>query len=440
MKRYSTARLRCAPALRLAVALLVAGELLLHAIPAPAAYPLDGFERTGIRRLQAYQLVQEGRLEGRGLPAGALLPLENVRLRLIDSNPDFDINESTPKDAALQKGLEAVFAEREPEYSIAILDITDPSAPRYAALRETETYLPGSVGKILVMGGLFAALAEHYPDPEDRLVVLRDTMVTADRFINTDTHAVPIADILVPELLHRPIQLGDTFSLFEWIDHAVSPSSNAAAATSWKQAMLLRRFGRDYPLSSEAEETFFADAPGEELQRLALETLEAPLRAAGLNVDQLRQGTMFTSGARQVVPGTRSLASPRELLRWLVRLEQGRLVDAWSSLEMKRLIYFTRRRYRYAVSGALNDAAVYFKSGSFYRCTPEPGFRCRQYQGNSTNVMNSVAIVENPAVPDPGKKPRVYLVAMMSNVLRKNSAEDHRDIATEIDRLIARLD
>ena len=100
-------------------------------------------------------------------------------------------------------------------------------------------------------------------------------------------------------------------------------------------------------------------------------------------------------------------------------------------------MYFTRRRYRYAVSPALNNAAVYFKSGSFYRCQNEEGFQCRQYAGNVDNIMNSVAIVENPAVPEPGQTQRVYLVAMMSNVLRKNSAEVHRDLATAIDELIA---
>ena len=115
------------------------------------------------------------------------------------------------------------------------------------------------------------------------------------------------------------------------------------------------------------------------------------------------------------------------------------LVDEFSSQEIKRLLYFTRRRYRYAVSPTLNDAAVYFKSGSFYRCEEEVGFQCRQYAGNVTNIMNSVAIIENPAIPEPGETQRVYLVAMMSNVLRKNSAEDHRDLATEIDQLIAGL-
>ena len=42
--------------------------------------------------------------------------------------------------------------------------------------------------------------------------------------------------------------------------------------------------------------------------------------------------------------------------------------------------------------------------------------------------MHSVAIVES------GK--RVYLVAMMSNVLKANSAVEHQTIAGEIERLI----
>ena len=46
--------------------------------------------------------------------------------------------------------------------------------------------------------------------------------------------------------------------------------------------------------------------------------------------------------------------------------------------------------------------------------------------------MNSVAIVESPA----GAPRLFYLVALMSNVLRKNSAVDHQTLATQIHRLI----
>lgn len=134
-----------------------------------------------------------------------------------------------------------------------------------------------------------------------------------------------------------------------------------------------------------------------------------------------------------MVPGISSYASPFALLKWLVKLEQGKVIDRWSSLEMKKLLYFTRRRYRYASSPALNDAAVYFKSGSLYSCRPEEGFTCGKYRGNRLNYMNSVAIVESPAGAN---NSRVYLVAMMSNVLKINSAVEHQTIATLVERLI----
>jgi hypothetical protein len=98
---------------------------------------------------------------------------------------------------------------------------------------------------------------------------------------------------------------------------------------------------------------------------------------------------------------------------------------------MKKLMYFTRRRYRYASSPALDSAAVYFKSGSLYSCNP--GSRCRKYMGDKKNILNSVAIVESPA-RDP--QPCVYLVALCSNVLKINSAVEHQTIATEIEEMI----
>lgn len=401
------------------------------------SYPLGAYDSTGIRRLHAF--AQRQQYGAAALPAGALLPLEAVRLRLAAAGHEFDITEATAPHPSLQQGLDAIFADRDANYSVALLDITDQDQPRYAAINETRTYLPGSIGKTLVVAGLLDALARAFPDTADRRRVLRDTWITADGFAQTDSHAVPIVDVEAGTLEYRPIRTGDRFNLYEWIDHALSPSSNAAGATGWKHAMLLRAFAAQYPPAAELADNFFSSTPKATLTQLALDALEDPLRVAGLDTTQLRQGTMFTSGGQAIVPGVRSYASPRELLRLLVRIEQGRLIDSFSSLELKRLLYFTKRRYRYAVSPALTNAAVYFKSGSYYRCAAEPGFRCRQYAGNVDNVMNSIAIVENPAAPEPGQTQRRYLVALMSNVLRKNSAEDHRDLATAIDRLVARL-
>ncbi len=55
-----------------ATVLAIAGVALLVPSSIPS-YPLDGYERTRIRRLEAYRQVQEGELPGRKVPNGALL-------------------------------------------------------------------------------------------------------------------------------------------------------------------------------------------------------------------------------------------------------------------------------------------------------------------------------------------------------------------------------
>ena len=116
-------------------------------------------------------------------------------------------------------------------------------------------------------------------------------------------------------------------------------------------------------------------------------------------------------------------------MKFLVMLEQGKIIDERTSLEMKRLIYLTDRRIRYAQSPKLNEAAVYFKSGSYYKCDREKNPNCSAYHGNVYNYMNSVIIVEHPN----GKK---YIVCLMTNVLNKNSAWEHLDLANKIDDII----
>jgi hypothetical protein len=116
-------------------------------------------------------------------------------------------------------------------------------------------------------------------------------------------------------------------------------------------------------------------------------------------------------------------------MKFLVQLEQGKVVDEASSLEMKRLMYMTDRRIRYAQAPALKEAAVYFKSGSLYKCDRSKGEACGKYMGNVVNYMNSVAIVEHP-------DNCTYIVVLMTNVLRKNSASDHMYLAGSIDKLI----
>jgi hypothetical protein len=122
-------------------------------------------------------------------------------------------------------------------------------------------------------------------------------------------------------------------------------------------------------------------------------------------------------------------------MRYLLRLEQGRIVDVWSSREIKRLIYVTERRIRYASSPALAEAAVYFKSGSLFKCAREPGFTCKPYAGNVKNYMNSTAIIESPAK---GRK-LYYMTTLVTNILRKNSAAEHQALATQIQGVMVKL-
>jgi hypothetical protein len=295
-------------------------------------------------------------------------------------------------------------------------------------VKADEKRIPGSVGKIMVATGIFGGLKRAYPnDTTAREKVLRDTIVTADAFVHRDSKTVPFFEPGQKAVSNRRLEIGDRFNLWEWLDHMLSQSSNAAASMVWKQAMLLHQFGRQYPVSQQQADAFFRETPKKQLTELSLECNEWALRESGLDTSRLRIGTFFTGNGSRAIPGTASYACPNELLRWLLKMEQGKLVDPWSSLEIKRLIYFARPRYRYSSSPALDKAAVYFKSGSLFQCVPEPGFQCVQYRGNKTNLMHSVAVVES------GRK--VYLVALMSNVLRLNSAVEHQTIATLIERL-----
>ncbi len=400
------------------------------------AYPLDGYESTGIRRLLAYRLMQEGKMAGNiKLPPGALLSSNQIQLRLAGINEGFDITPKTPLDPQWQAGLEKIIANRHPSYRAALLDITDPLHPRFAAVNPDQGYIPGSVGKLLVLTGLFNELKRRFPnDVVARAELLRTTQITADSFVLPNHHAVPVVNSELTAVTHRAIRVGDVFSLWEWVDHMVSPSSNAAGSMVWKQVLLMRELGPDYPPSAEREAEYFKNTPKNELTERSIAVLEEPLREEGLDTEDLRLGTYFTTNASRVVPGKSSYATPRQLLRWLLRVEQGKVVDRWSSLEIKKLLYFTRRRYRYASSGALANAAVFFKSGSLFRCKPEPDYQCVQYKGNVENLMHSVAIVESASRS--GGPPKIYMVSIMSNVLKVNSAQEHMQIATEIERMI----
>jgi hypothetical protein len=199
----------------------------------------------------------------------------------------------------------------------------------------------------------------------------------------------------------------------------------------WREAMLVEHFGAAYPPTEAQAQEFFTETPKKELSALAQEVIDAPLREAGLNIENIQQGSFFTGNSKRKVPGGMSFATPRELTRLLFRIEQGKLVDAWSSLQMKKYMYLTKRRYRYSYAPELANDAVFFKSGSLYSCRDEEGFVCQKYMGNKQNLMNSVAVVEGQ-----GESDIRYISVLMSNVLRFNSAWDHSRIAAAAHQVV----
>jgi hypothetical protein len=394
-----------------------------------AAYPIYDSESTGIRRLEHARLAHDGTIAGRRRVPGELLTLEQVDLRLLHRR---DMEIPVP-DTAFTAQVVNLLGANADRYGIAVLDLSKLDHPRYAQHNSETIHNPGSVGKIVVATALFQALADLHPDDlASRRKVLRDTWITADDFIIHDSHKVRFWDPRTRGLVRRPIQIGDRASLWEFVDWMLSASSNAAASTVIKQAMLLVRFGRGYPVEEATAMAFFAKTPRAQLGDVLEKTLHTPLQRSGIDLNRLRQGSFFTATGKRKVPGTRSYTTSRALMTYLLRLEQGRIVDEFSSREIKRLLYMTERRIRYASSPALHDAAVYFKSGSLYKCQPEPGFVCRKYHGNRQNLMHSVAIIESPAAD----RRLYYFVTLVSNVLRKNSAVDHQTLATRIHRLI----
>jgi hypothetical protein len=393
------------------------------------AYPLDGFEETGIRRLEGSRLAQQGVVRDVKQPPGALLGIRDVDLRLVGQT--FDLPAPDPEFA---REVSGILTGSMDAYGLAVLDLTDPENPRYAEHRADHKQNVGSVGKLIVALSLFQALADGYPnDVEARRRILKDTVVTADGFSQSDHHTVRIFDPKTKTLTRRAVRIGDQATIYEWLDWMLSPSSNSAAGMLMREAMLIRQYGKAYPPSEAEIKRFFDSTPKSELTALFEKTFYAPVTRNGLDLALLRQGSFFTATGKQRVPGPGdSYGSARELMRYLLRMEQGRLVDEFSSREIKRLIYVTERRIRYASSPALAGAAVYFKSGSLYECAKEAGFACRPYAGNVKNYMNSTAIIESPAAD----RKLYYMSTLVTNILRKNSAAEHQALATRLQQLI----
>ncbi|HEY5689215.1 MAG TPA: serine hydrolase [Yeosuana sp.] len=395
-------------------------------------YPIDGYERTGIKRLKRLELIKSGEIvETSKLPAGAMKSYMDIKLNLISKKEDSLIC-FLKVDPNFQKDINVLFKGLDKSYSLTVIDISDPEHPRFAQRNETAGYQPGSVGKLAVLTALFTELATIYPNDFDkRLDLLKHKSVKAGVWGLTDEHTVPIYNMETKKLVKRQVIASDVFTLFEWADHMLSVSNNGAASIVWREVMLMHAFGKDYPdLTQEGADAYFKNTPKKELTDLGNEVVNLPLRTLEITPDEWRLGSFFTKGANTYVGDKGgSIGTPVGLMKFLIQLEQGNIVDEASSLEMKRLMYMTDRRIRYAQSPALKEAAVYFKSGSLYKCDRTKGETCGKYMGNVSNFMNSVAIVEHP-------ENCKYMVVLMTNVLRKNSATDHMMLAARIDKII----
>lgn len=406
--------------------------ILLTTVPLPLnSYPIDGYESTGIRRLARLQEVVNGNIKDTPPIAGAMKSINDIKLNLFGENGAI-LSELPAADPDLQKSLNSLFPNLHESYSIAVMDISPGRSPRYAERQPLRGFQPGSVGKLAVVTGIFCELENLFPDSFHlRTKLLRERSVKGGPWALYDEHTVPFYDPDTKKFFKRTVQQADVFTLYEWIDHMLSVSNNGAAAVVWREAILMRVFGQEYPnLTQEQADEYFKTAPKKELSDLSISVVNDPLRDLGITEDEWRLGTMFTRGASAIVPPRGgSLGTPQGLMKYLVAMESGRVIDPSTSLEIKRLMYMTDRRIRYAASSALKDAAVYFKSGSLYKCKPEEGYVCEKYKGNVDNYMNSVAIVEHG-------DSLIYMVALMSNVLKRNSNTDHNALASRIDQML----
>ena len=243
-------------------------------------------------------------MSGRQLSEGAKLPLQQIRIR----GADIDIETATP-DAAMNKAVKGFLGNQASKYGVALVDLSDPDNPTYAGFNDDYQANVGSVGKILVTLALYQELANRFPNDIDaRVEFLKTKQITADRFIEHDSHKVPIWNVADRKLQHRPIRLGDSASIWEYMDWTLSASSNAAAAMVMREVLLMRHFGAEYPVSDDASADFLKKASASELRELMLGSLGEVVESNGMDTEKLRQGSFFTRYGKNKVGGIQSLS------------------------------------------------------------------------------------------------------------------------------------
>lgn len=355
--------------------------------------------------------------------------MDDIELSLMDQKNDLEM-----KEGKLDDLVKSLLSPLEKEYSLSLAQWSD-GVLQTGAMRENRAYQPGSVGKIAVGIAIFHELNEIYNgDWEQIRAVLYTKKVRAGSWALPNHHTVPFYNLKEKKYYKRHVREDDVFSLYEWLDHMFSKSSNAAASVLWREAVIMHLADQQYECINDDEgEEMIMQADRRIMSDIAIDRVNCPLREIGIGHNEWRLGSFFTGGADRKIQGKGGSTGTTEgLMKFCLALEKGEVINPRISLEIKRLMYITDRRIRYAASSSIKKDAVYFKSGSFYSFYDEPGFERRSYAGNRFNYMNSVAIVEK--LDDCEKM--VYITVLMSNVLRKNSVNEHYGLAARIDRAL----
>ncbi len=177
--------------------------------------------------------------------------------------------------------------------------------------------------------------------------LLRNKSVKAGVWGLTDEHTIPIYNIETNKLVKRQVIASDVFTLFEWADHMMSVSNNGAASILWREVLLMAAFGDKYPdLTQEDADAYFKNTPRKELTDLGNDVVNLPLRDLGITHDEWRLGSFFTRGANTYVGDKGgSIGTPLGLMKFLIQLEQGNVIDEQSSLRNEAPYVYDRQTY-----------------------------------------------------------------------------------------------
>ena len=88
-------------------------------------YPIDGYTRTGIKRLLRLERIKSGEIKDvSSLPAGAMKSYNDIKLSLISKKKD-STAQFLVKDEQFNKEINGLFYGLDKSYSLSVLDISD---------------------------------------------------------------------------------------------------------------------------------------------------------------------------------------------------------------------------------------------------------------------------------------------------------------------------